>query len=85
MNNSELAVNRRKLYEVASELCDLFQNQIDILRRGLTATGMEQYLNKKRQIQDLQAELKSLSATVSPLARFSEYPGRSRPGVAQRR
>jgi hypothetical protein len=46
--------------QIASELCDLLQQQFDTLRRGLDEEEMERYLELREQIDDLRAKLEAL-------------------------
>jgi hypothetical protein len=46
--------------QLADELCELFQQQIDTLKRGSSAEEMEQYLHRREQIDELHAQLKAL-------------------------
>ena len=46
--------------QIASELCDLLQQQFDALRRGLDEEEMERYLQVREQIDDLRAKLEAL-------------------------
>lgn len=46
--------------QIANELCELYQEQIDALQRGLAEAEMEQYLERRRQIDGLRARLEAL-------------------------
>jgi hypothetical protein len=45
--------------QIANELCELFQQQIDTLQRGMAETDKEEYLQRRRQIREWQAQLKA--------------------------
>jgi hypothetical protein len=51
--------------QLADELCTLFQRQIDTLQRGLSAEELDQYLHRREQIDELQAQLKALRSQPS--------------------
>lgn len=59
MNAAAPRLRRRSLYELASELCELFGKQFDALQQGLTEEELEQYLERRSMIHQLQTELKS--------------------------
>jgi hypothetical protein len=50
--------SRRTVYDLANELCDLFREQFDALKHGLTEVDLEQYLERRGRIHQLQSELK---------------------------
>jgi hypothetical protein len=46
--------------QIASELCDLLQQQFDTLQRGLDEEEMERYLEIREQINGLRGKLEAL-------------------------
>ena len=59
MNGSALPLNPNRVYQIAAEVCELFQQQIDALQHGLAEAEMEQYLERRGRIYELRAELKA--------------------------
>lgn len=54
----------RSIHEIANELCDLYQQQVDTLQQGtlvgLAEGELKQYSDRKRQVCELQVALKTL-------------------------
>jgi hypothetical protein len=66
MNGSERRPRVLTLYEIADQLCDLFQRQFDALENGiLVQSERERYLQRREQIAELQVTLKGLRAPPS--------------------
>jgi hypothetical protein len=69
MNEAAAKARPRSIYRVADELCELYQQQIDTLRGGTLASLPEaevtRYEDKRRQIADLQVELKTCGRAPS--------------------
>jgi len=57
MNSVAPRLSRRGVTELANELCALFANEFEALRKGLTEVELEQYLERRRRIHQLQTEL----------------------------
>jgi len=53
------------MWQLADDLCELFQQQIDTLKRGLSVEEMEQYLHRRERIDELQVQLKALRSRPS--------------------
>jgi len=51
-------LSRRSVYDLANELCELFGEQFNALQRGLTEVDLEQYLERRGRIHQLQTHLK---------------------------
>jgi len=60
MNGSAARPDPRRIRQIADEACELFQQEIDTLKLGLTEEEVEPYLERRRQIQELQTELVTL-------------------------
>jgi hypothetical protein len=60
MNRSASPSRPPSIRQIARELCQLFQLQIDALQQGLDEDNFEQYLQRHQQIVDLEALLKTL-------------------------
>ena len=54
MNGSAPQIRGRGPHQIADELCELFQQQFDTLRRGLTEVELAPYLERRGQIYELQ-------------------------------
>lgn len=60
MNDVSPRVRRRSIDDLSNEVCDLFGQQFDALQQGLSDDELEQYLERRAQIHQLQTELKAL-------------------------
>ena len=60
MNRSAPPSRAPSVRQIARELCQLFQLQIDTLQQGLQEEDFEHYLQRHQQILDLEALLKTL-------------------------
>jgi hypothetical protein len=60
MNESAPRPKPRRIRQIAVEVCALFQQEIDTLQLGLTEEEVEPYLERRRQIHELQTELETL-------------------------
>jgi hypothetical protein len=60
MNASRLPITPRTPRQIAQELCQLFQEQIDDLQRGSDLPNLERYLKRREQIAELEELLKKL-------------------------
>ena len=60
MNAVTPRVRQRGVQDLANELCELFGQQFDALQRGLAEDDLEQYLERRGRIHQLQTELKTL-------------------------
>ena len=59
MNGSALPLKPNRVYQIATEVCELFQQQIDALQHGLAEAEIELYLERRGRIQALQAEMRA--------------------------
>jgi hypothetical protein len=50
----------RRTREISIELCGLVQQQIDALQHGLAEADLQDYLERRAQIDKLQAQVKTL-------------------------
>jgi len=60
MNLSSPRPKPRRVRQIANKVCELFQQEIDTLKLGLTEEEVEPYLERRRQIHELQAELETM-------------------------
>jgi hypothetical protein len=60
MNGTAPGVRRRSVDDLSKEVCELFGQQFDALQRGLAEDELEQYLERRGRIHQLQTELKTL-------------------------
>jgi len=60
MNGVTPRVRQRGSRDLAIELCELFREQFEALQRGLAEDELEQYLERRGRIHQLQIELKAL-------------------------
>ena len=60
MNGSALPLKPNRVHQIAAEICELFQQEIDALQHGLAEVDMEPYLERRARIYELRAELKAL-------------------------
>ena len=51
-------LSRRKVHDLANELCELFGEQFDALKQESAEVELEQYLERRNRIHHLQTELK---------------------------
>jgi translation initiation factor IF-1 len=51
--------------ELSNELCELFGQQFDALQNGQVEVELEQYMERRKRIHQLQTELKMLVARPS--------------------
>jgi hypothetical protein len=59
MNEILPRMRRRSIDELSSEVCELFGLQFDALQQELSEVELEQYLERRRRIHQLQMELKT--------------------------
>ncbi len=59
MNETPQRSRPLRAHQIANQLCGLVQQQIDILQRGLAEDGLQQYLERCSQIDELQAQLRT--------------------------
>jgi hypothetical protein len=59
MNETSPRVGRRSIDDLSKEVCELFGQQFEALEQGLAEVELEQYLERRRRIRQLQMELKS--------------------------
>jgi hypothetical protein len=59
MNEISPRIRRRSIDELSSEVCELFGLQFDALQQELSEVELEQYLERRRRIHQLQMELKT--------------------------
>jgi hypothetical protein len=59
MNETSPRVGRRSIDDLSKEVCELFGQQFEALEQGLAEVELEQYLERRRRIHQLQMELKS--------------------------
>ena len=52
-------LRRRSADDLSNELCELFGQQFDALENGQAEVELEQYLERRRRIHQLQTELKT--------------------------
>ncbi len=55
----------RSANDLSNELCELFAQQFDALQNGQAAVELEQYLERRKRIHQLQSELKAQVARPS--------------------
>jgi hypothetical protein len=60
MNEVSQRLRKRSADDLSNELCELFGQQFDALKQGLAEVELEQYLERRRRIHQLQVELKTL-------------------------
>lgn len=60
MNESAPRSKPRRTHQIANELCGLVQQQMDALQQGLAEDDLQEYLDRRGQIDDLQAQLRIL-------------------------
>jgi hypothetical protein len=60
MNETAPRPKPRRTREIAVELCGLVQRQIDVLQRGLAEADLQDYLERRAQIDKLQAQVRTL-------------------------
>jgi hypothetical protein len=58
MKVSAARTGRRRVYELANELYELYEKQFDALEQGRAQIALEQYLERWSRIHQLQTELK---------------------------
>jgi hypothetical protein len=59
MNDVESRLRTRGVHDLSNELCEIFEQQFDALQHGLAELELEQYLERRRRIHQLQTELKT--------------------------
>ena len=59
MNEISPRIRRRGIDELSSEVCELFGQQFEALQQDLSEGELEQYLERRRKIHQLQTELKT--------------------------
>jgi hypothetical protein len=59
MNRISSTIGRRSARELSDELCELFGQQFAALQQGKAEAELEQYLERRKQIHQLQTELKA--------------------------
>ncbi len=52
-------LSRRSVQCLAIEICELFGEQFEALKRGLTEVELQQYLERRSRIHQLQTELEN--------------------------
>jgi hypothetical protein len=65
MNGIVPRLKQHSIYELANELCKLFDEQFDALQQDLTDVELEQYLERRSRIHQLQIELKGIVSRPS--------------------
>jgi hypothetical protein len=65
MNGIAPRLKQRNVYELANELCQLFDEQFDALQQHLTDVELERYLERRSRIHQLQTELKGMASRPS--------------------
>ena len=50
----------RRTHQIANEICGLVQQQIDALQHGLAEDDLQEYLERRGQIDELQAQVRPL-------------------------
>jgi hypothetical protein len=60
MNGSGLPTTPRTAQQIAQELCQLFQEQIDDLQQGSDPPDLERYLKRRERIAELEMQLQKL-------------------------
>jgi hypothetical protein len=60
MNETSPRPRPRCARQIANEVCGLVQQQIDALQQGLGEGDLQEYLERREQINELQAEVKTL-------------------------
>jgi hypothetical protein len=59
MNGSHFQSTARSVHDIANELCELYQLQIEALQQATTAE-MEKYIQRRDRIAELRARLEAL-------------------------
>lgn len=59
MNQVPRRIGRRSVCDFSAELCELFGKQFATLQQGQAEVELEQYLERRRRIHQLQTELKA--------------------------
>ncbi len=59
MNEVPCRIGRRSVRDLSTELCELFGLQFAALQQGQAEVELEQYLERRKQIHQLQTELKA--------------------------
>ncbi len=59
MNGVAARIRRRSVPDIANELCDLFALQFDRLQQGLAEDELEEYLERRKRIHQLQSEMEA--------------------------
>lgn len=59
MNQATGRMGRRSVRDFSNELCELFAQQFAALQEGQAEVELEQYLERRRRIHQLQVELKA--------------------------
>lgn len=65
MNGIVPRLRQHSIYELANELCKLFDEQFDALQQHLTDVELERYLERRSRIHQLQIELKGIVSRPS--------------------
>jgi hypothetical protein len=60
MNGVSPRVRPRSVDDLSNEVCQLFGQQFEALRQSLSELELEEYLERRRRIHQLQTELKAL-------------------------
>jgi hypothetical protein len=60
MNGDTRKLSRRSADDLSSELCELFGQQFGTLQKDLAEAELQEYLERRRRIHQLQTELKML-------------------------
>jgi hypothetical protein len=60
MNETSARVRPRWVHQIANEVCELVQQQVDVLQRGLAEDDLSEYLARRERIDNLQVEARNL-------------------------
>jgi hypothetical protein len=59
MNGDSRSLRRRSANDLSNEICGLFGQQFAALHQGLAEVELDQYLERRKRIDELQTELKA--------------------------
>jgi hypothetical protein len=72
MNGASPRERSRSIDDLSKEVCELFGQQFDALQQGMVEVELEQYLERRSRIHQLQTELKAKFLDLRREKRF--YP-----------
>jgi len=60
MSGSGVPSGPLRIHQIAHDLCELFQQQIDDLQQGTDLLNLEKYLRRRGRINELEVQLRTL-------------------------